>query len=188
MVHLVNTPGNKAGRHTSGNPYATPPEASTVVGPLWLNMVQDELLAMLTAAGISPDVSNNGQLLLAVVSLIGSAIDEELGRTITFPASQAYTAGTPYHVATAIFGVPRTTVAIGEQVTFDLAGTFAVPKALAEAMLFGDRLYWDPAALEVTLDGTGGRYFVGICVASSGSGTATTSLRMWSNHALPPIP
>ena len=41
-------------------------ELGTILPAWWLNQVQSELLAVLTAAGIQPDKANSGQLLEAI--------------------------------------------------------------------------------------------------------------------------
>lgn len=71
---------------TNGNP-ATPTPATVVPG-YFLNMVQDELLAVITAAGLTPDDANWGQLLQAIQGLVGH------GRLLgfqTFTANGTYT-------------------------------------------------------------------------------------------------
>jgi hypothetical protein len=52
---------------TSGNPLTATP-ATTFPG-YWANMVQDELVAVIAAAGITPDDTNWGQLLQAIQTL-----------------------------------------------------------------------------------------------------------------------
>ena len=59
------TPDN---RFTEGDP--TIPVPATTVTAAWLNGVQEELLAILTAAGIAPDKANNAQVLAAILKLI----------------------------------------------------------------------------------------------------------------------
>lgn len=64
-VPVVGTPGY----FTVGDPNTDTP--ATPVDSWWLNMVQEEILAVLTAASISPDKTDNGQLLDAINALIG---------------------------------------------------------------------------------------------------------------------
>lgn len=59
------TPDN---RFTEGDP--TIPIPATTVRAAWLNSVQEELIAILAAAGISPDKSNNAQVVDAINALI----------------------------------------------------------------------------------------------------------------------
>ena len=62
------TPDN---RFTEGDP--TIPVAATTVTAEWLNGVQEELVAILTAAGIAPNKSSNVQVLSALLDLIADS-------------------------------------------------------------------------------------------------------------------
>lgn len=53
---------------------------ATVPGPQWFNMVQEELLAVLLAAGLVPSAMSDTQLRDAIEALIAAALD-----TITLP-------------------------------------------------------------------------------------------------------
>lgn len=55
-------------KFTEGNP-STGAVATTVTAD-WCNAVQEEIIAVLTAAGITPAKANNGQLVAAIQSLI----------------------------------------------------------------------------------------------------------------------
>lgn len=57
------------GFFTGGNPGGGTP--ATRVRAWWLNMVQEELFAFLTAAALTPDVANSGQVLAAARVLFG---------------------------------------------------------------------------------------------------------------------
>lgn len=59
------TPDN---RFTEGDP--TIPIPATTVRAAWLNSVQEELIAILAAAGIAPDKTNNAQVVDAINALI----------------------------------------------------------------------------------------------------------------------
>ncbi len=59
------TPDN---RFTEGDP--TIPIPATTVRAAWLNSVQEELIAILAAAGIAPDKANNAQVVDAINALI----------------------------------------------------------------------------------------------------------------------
>jgi len=62
------TPDN---RFTSGDP--TIPVPATTVTAEWLNSVQEELVAILTAAGITPNKVSNVQVLSAILDLIADS-------------------------------------------------------------------------------------------------------------------
>ncbi|SFW75177.1 hypothetical protein SAMN02910291_02911, partial [Desulfovibrio desulfuricans] len=59
------TPDN---RFTEGDP--TIPVPATTVTDDWLNAVQEELIAILAAANVTPDKANNAQVLAAIQRLI----------------------------------------------------------------------------------------------------------------------
>lgn len=61
----VNTPGY----FDIGNPSLSVP--ATVVSAWWLNQIQEELLAVINAAGITPVKGTNNQLLAALGGLVG---------------------------------------------------------------------------------------------------------------------
>ena len=62
------TPDNK---FTEGDPAV--PVAATTVSAAWLNAVQEELVAVITGAGLEPKKSDNGQLRQAISQLITNA-------------------------------------------------------------------------------------------------------------------
>lgn len=62
------TPG---GEFTDGNPVAG--LARTILRSFWPNMVQRELLAVLAAAGVTPDQANFGQVIQSIQALINGA-------------------------------------------------------------------------------------------------------------------
>lgn len=70
----IDTPGSVDGMFRAGNPFANPPIPSTIVGATWLNGVQEELLAVIEAAGLTPDQTDDSQLLQAITALVASAL------------------------------------------------------------------------------------------------------------------
>lgn len=58
------TDSGTPGFFTGGNPATGEP--ATVVSADWLNGLQEEQMAILSAAGITPDITNNGQVLAAL--------------------------------------------------------------------------------------------------------------------------
>lgn len=94
------TPDN---RFTEGDP--TIPIAATTVTADWLNGVQEELVAILSAAGITPNKASNVQVLSAILDLIADStpgiatsqkngIGRPDGTTIIIDASGKYTVTT----------------------------------------------------------------------------------------------
>lgn len=73
-ANALPTPGaaGTPGYFTEGNPGLGIP-ATKVTGD-WLNMVQEEISNVVTGAGLAPDKANFSQLLLAVQTLVGSAV------------------------------------------------------------------------------------------------------------------
>jgi hypothetical protein len=58
------------GYFTEGNPQTGQP--ATIPGMDWFNMVQEELMAILAAAGINPSKANRGQVVAAILTLIAT--------------------------------------------------------------------------------------------------------------------
>jgi hypothetical protein len=71
-MHRIDTAGNVNGKFTDGNPQTG--QEATLVSDAWLNDVQENLLAPLTAAGIAPIKGNGNQLLDAIISLIAGVV------------------------------------------------------------------------------------------------------------------
>lgn len=89
-------PGSPSiGYPTAGNPSLAVP--ATKPGPWWYYMINEELRAVLVAAGITPDGSNTTQLLQAIQALITSG-------SIKIPVRAASTA----NIATLAGGAPNT--------------------------------------------------------------------------------
>lgn len=69
-------------------------ELGTILPAWWLNQVQSELLAVLTAAGIQPDKSQPNQLLAALNKLaVVTTGNQEIGGDKTFTAAATFKAG-----------------------------------------------------------------------------------------------
>ena len=63
-------PAGTPGFFTDGDPATLVPP--TIMPAWWHNMMQEEVLAVVEAAGLAPDKLNNGQLLAAIQHLIGA--------------------------------------------------------------------------------------------------------------------
>lgn len=73
-MHKIDGDGNVAGQFAAEN--LTTGQQPTVVTADWLNAVQNEVINMLTAAGIAPVKADNTQLLQAVRALIESRVGD----------------------------------------------------------------------------------------------------------------
>ncbi len=67
-------PPETPGYFSNGNPALGVP--GTIIPGWWLNMVQEELRAILIAAGVTPNKANNAQVLAAIQVLIKAAFDK----------------------------------------------------------------------------------------------------------------
>ncbi|MGS1045099.1 glycine-rich domain-containing protein [Burkholderia glumae] len=90
------------GFFTGGNPATG--QAATIVSADWLNLVQEELMSFLTAAGIAPNKTSYGQVLQAVQQLLQGFAG---GRKALFLATA------PWTVPPGVFLVWRTGCAPG---------------------------------------------------------------------------
>ena len=70
------SPGATAGYFTGGNPGLG--QAATIVSADWLNAVQEELLAVMTAAGVAPSKTTRNQLLTSLEKLFRQKLTSNL--------------------------------------------------------------------------------------------------------------
>lgn len=98
------TPGSAgtAGFFVDGNPQTG--VAGTVVSADWLNQVQGELLAIQSAAGITPSKTNNTQVLLSLQSLFGGGGTQAANGSRTLPGGTVIKWGNGSTTSTAIAG------------------------------------------------------------------------------------
>lgn len=66
-MYQIDSAGNVSGQWSNGNPAI--PTPGTILDATWMNMLQAELLAILTAASISPVKGTNNQVLTALQAL-----------------------------------------------------------------------------------------------------------------------
>lgn len=62
---------------TEGNPGTGVP--ATEISGDWMNAVQEEIIAVLTEAGVTPVKANNGQLVAAIIAIIDARIAAAIG-------------------------------------------------------------------------------------------------------------
>ena len=96
-MYPIDGPGAVDGQFTDGSP-STGQEA-TMVTAAWLNRIQEELLAIVLAAGITPDSEDNAQVLAAISSVLGDYVDLTNPQTVagikTFSAIPVLPASNP---------------------------------------------------------------------------------------------
>lgn len=109
---------------TNGNPGSAIP--ATVVPAYWLNGIGEELLAIITAAGITPDRTNNAQVLAAILALIHGKASYLTGLGGTVNAITATRAGGGAPVLGEVLYLPCAGANTGP-VTINVNGTGAVP-------------------------------------------------------------
>ena len=186
-MHRIDTPGHDGNTFTTGNPYATPSVPSTIIGAKWCNSVQEELSTFIESQGITLSDTDNTQLASALTAWLSYRLDFDMGRAIYFVAPAPYTAGQALLIG-AYFGTIRETVIAGQQAELVLFGYQVMGKVTAEAYTFGDRLYWDDTAKEVTSDGTGSKHYIGPCTVNTPGGSPFTVVHLAGNVHAPPIP
>lgn len=72
-MHRIDSAGaTVGGMWTEGNPSTGTP--ATEISADWMNAVQEEIIAVLSAAEIAPVKSSNGQLLAAIIAIIDQRI------------------------------------------------------------------------------------------------------------------
>lgn len=70
-MHRIDTPdATRDGRFTEGDPSV--PVPATTVSADWLNAVQEEVIAVMTEAGLAPAKNDNAQLLAALKKVVGT--------------------------------------------------------------------------------------------------------------------
>ena len=175
-MHRPDTPGTGAGGvFVAGNPSIGVP--ATIVGAAWMNAVLEELIALLAAAGISPDKAVNTQVRDAVLALIETNARSIAGSRLTVAAPAAVTAGDPVLVG-GTFGIAVANAAMGAPVALDILGTFALAKATGDSFTAGGPAWWDPGAAEVKDADGSGRKLIGAFAATVGSGPTSIDVRL----------
>lgn len=71
-MHRIDSSGSVAGQFTAGNPATG--QRATLLDADHMNAIQEEILAVIEAAGIAPVKGTNNQLLTAIQALIAAAL------------------------------------------------------------------------------------------------------------------
>ncbi len=98
------------------------------------------------------------------------------GHVVTFTAPAGGIQTGAGMLSGSLFGVASTTAAAGAEVEGAVEGVFELPKA-ADDVSFGERLYWDETAKNVTTTATDNT-LIGAAVASAASSVATVRVRL----------
>ena len=91
------------------------------------------------------------------------------GETLTLTAPSTVTSG-QLVVVGSIVGVANFDAASGDDIEVDIEGVFELPKVSGDAIVVGDKLYWNGTALTKT-QGTGSKPLVGYAVTAAGIGS-----------------
>lgn len=94
----------------------------------------------------------------------------ESGESMTVVAAAAVVSGTPAVVGDKI-GIPCSSAAIGEEYELNLTGVYKLPKASADDIGQGKKVYWSTANSNVTLT-SASNTLIGVAHAAAGVGTA----------------
>lgn len=100
---------------------------------------------------------------------VGRVIKEH-GPTVTAVAPVGGIVGGLMMVVGAIVGLAEVTTAEGQPVELNVQDEIAYPKASAEVIAFGDKLYLKANGLEVTKTAAVGLKYVGTCTKAAGNG------------------
>ena len=111
-MHRIDGDGAVDGRFVTGDPQTG--QKATQVTAAWLNSVQEEILGVITAAGIVPAKDNDSQLLAAISSLASSAgVSESI---IRFSIPGAVLAGSN-RVVCALSGITGVITRVGGRIS-----------------------------------------------------------------------
>ena len=95
------------------------------------------------------------------------------GETLTVIAPANVSSGALVVVG-AIVGVASFDAALNAEVEVTTEGVFTLPKATADVIAAGAKLYWDTVASKLTVTaGTGSKVLVGYAIRAAGNGVPT---------------
>ena len=145
---------NPGGHWTSGNPASSTP--ATIVDAWFLEMLQQELLNVAAAAGVTPSKANNAQLLAAIQKLIGGTL----------------TIGSNYYILKTLCpGSPSGFLyEVGGNASLPASGNATASVIVTLPITFNGILYgWPLASAYGDANGTEGALVAPQCVALSNS-------------------
>ncbi len=101
------------------------------------------------------------------------------GNNITVAAPAGGVTSGQLVVIGSLIGVASTTQAAGANVEIATSGVYELPKVAADAIVAGDKLYWDAGQAKLTKTaGTGSKPLVGVAVKAAGAGAATVYCKL----------
>jgi len=173
-MHRIDTPGATADDlFQSGNPIAVPPIEATIVGPKWLNAVQEELANFIEAQSITLDDADDEQLTEALESWFESKAYRE--HTTTAPWTVL--TGEAFHIGSLVL-VAIAGASIGNPVAGYLLGEHAFTKHTLDVVVEGSAMYWDTVAHLITGTITGNTILCGTFLESAGNGITSVQGRL----------
>lgn len=176
-MHRIDGPGYAVGNlFTAGNPLANPPIDATVITAEWLNAVQEELVGLVLAAGLSLSKPDNAQLLAALAALRVTALDLEIPN-VTAPRTLAALEGVQVGDT---FGVAKAAVTVGNPFTLVIGGRRTFPKQTGGALNTGEQCYWDDSNQYMT-GVASGNVLAGFARSDHASGATTVDVHLTPN-------
>ena len=106
------------------------------------------------------------------------------GDHITVPAApRALESGEGCQVGDALFGAAAAPAESGAEVVLVTEGVFSLAKVTGTAFDFGDVLFWDNVAFNLTTDDED-NLAVGVCVEAAGSSVTTAKVKLGAPPAI----
>lgn len=162
MHRIDTTTATVDNKFTRGNPQTATP--ATVVSEDWLNAVQEEIVSVISAAGISLSKPSNTQLLAAIRALAAPVGSVQAYAGSTAPTGWLLCAGQAVNRTTyaALFAVIDTTYGVGDGST-----TFGLPDLRGRTVAGKDDMA-GTAASRLTNTGTGNPGVNGATLGATG--------------------
>lgn len=123
-MHRTDAAGNDDNRFTNGNPSQGIP--ATVVDAKWLNAIQEEIVSVILAAGITLDDEDTAQLLAAINALVPAASATKRGKVELATSAETQTMTDEVRAVTPA-GLAGVLQASGRAAVLTGSGTFTAP-------------------------------------------------------------